>query len=711
MGSVYRGERVTGDFKHVVAIKIIKPGLLSNTLVERFARERQILAELSHPNIAQLYDGGETEAGSPYLIMELVDGLPLLQWVDAHAPSRADRQRLFRDICGAVSFAHRNLIVHRDLTPSNVLVTRDGTVKLIDFGIAKPATDPVTSPQPTTKPSIAGLSLTPGYAAPERMTGADVTTSVDIFSLGKLFERLFLARDKDAGGNSERDAIVARATAHDPLSRYSTAEALAADVAAWRDGFPVAAIGGGKRYVVRRFIGRNRLPIGGALAALLLILGAFAMTGLALQRAEAARVAERARFEDLRNLARYMLFDLNGKLSRVTGNIDARVELANRAQTYLSALADAPQADTALRHEAARGFVALAFAQGVPTQPNLGQTEQARANLKQAIDLLTEGATAESAPDLVEAQVGFAMIQAHADAKVKDADASVAAAVQTLFAVPEASRNERWLLARRRLRYGQFEMATLGQRPEEILKRAGELEAESAAWPAAMQNRPEVAFDRAAVDYYRGLHGYFTDALAPALISLRRAEQRFVAIDASAPNDPVVLSAMMWAGYVGFGTASGTPGRSGEAETFLADAVATSDRIVALEPHDNGVRAFAANLRQSQSQSASARGDHGNAIAIQQAVIALFMGGITAAREPRPLNKLAGANYVLGNIARKAGNRALACASYQASLRIMVELAGRRALIDNFAANRPALERNVAACARGDAVSSMAVMK
>lgn len=134
MGSVYRGERAAGDFAHVVAIKIIKPGLLSEALVERFRRERQLLAGLSHPNIAQLHDGGETDAGSPYFVMEYVDGLPLLEWSREQVPSLAARQLLFREICGAVAFAHRNLIVHRDIKPGNILVTHDGMPKLLDFG-------------------------------------------------------------------------------------------------------------------------------------------------------------------------------------------------------------------------------------------------------------------------------------------------------------------------------------------------------------------------------------------------------------------------------------------------------------------------------------------------------------------------------------------------------------------------------------------------
>ena len=138
MGSVYRGVRVTGDFTHEVAIKVIKPGLLSEALVERFRRERQTHANLTHPNIAQLLDGGETGNGQPYIVMELVDGLPLLAWAENSGLAGAQRFDVFLEICSAVAFAHRNLVIHRDLTPSNVLVTPEGRIKLIDFGISKP---------------------------------------------------------------------------------------------------------------------------------------------------------------------------------------------------------------------------------------------------------------------------------------------------------------------------------------------------------------------------------------------------------------------------------------------------------------------------------------------------------------------------------------------------------------------------------------------
>ncbi len=382
MGSVYLGERDAGDFTHRAAIKIIKPGPLSESLVARFRRERQLLAGLIHPNIAQLYDGGETAAGSPYFIMEWVDGLPLLAWTEANQPSRVQRQRLFCDICAAVAFAHRNLVVHRDLTPSNVLVTKDGVAKLIDFGIARPADgEPAASRE---APSIGSLSLTPGYAAPERMTSSIVTTAADIFSLGKLLQKLIPPEP----GDRESKAIVTRATAEDPAARYPTADALGADVAAWASGMPVAAINGGKRYAVAKFVGRHRIGVAAAAAALLLLLAAFALTLLANARAEAARADAEQRFQQTRSIAKALLFDAYDQVSQVPGSTRARAYLARTGLAYLEALAADETAPLDVRVEAGNGFRRLAEVVGGGLAGQLGRYEDANALLERAERIL-----------------------------------------------------------------------------------------------------------------------------------------------------------------------------------------------------------------------------------------------------------------------------------------------------------------------------------
>jgi serine/threonine-protein kinase len=708
MGSVFRGERATGDFAHVVAIKIIKPGLLSEALVERFVRERQLLAGLSHPNIAQLYDGGETDAGSPYFVMEYVDGLPLLQWVDEQKLSRAERQKLYCDVVGAVAFAHRNLVVHRDLTPSNVLVTQNGVVKLIDFGIAKPADDTEVG-KGAGRVSIGSLSLTPGYAAPERMTSSVVTTAADVYSLGKLLAKLI----SPEGGDRELEAIIARATADEPQDRYPTADALGADIAAWRDGLPVAAVAGGRRYDVAKFVGRHRIGVAAVSIALLLLLGALGLTFHAYSRAEAARVAEAARFGELRSLARYMLFELNGRLERVAGNTEARVTLSNRAQHYLSALAASPNADDDLKLEAAQGFIALARAQGVPTQPNLGDTERARANLQRAIAMLRglDRLPAVKAPDLAGALAAFAMILAHTDANIEDADRTLAEARTTLASVPAGAREERWHAARSRLRLAQLEMTTLGQRPDEMLRLARLLEAETAQWPAAMRGSRQAGIDRALAVYFRGLHGYFTGALDEAVTTLRRSERMFTALDRSLPNDPIVLYALMWNAYVGYGTASGVPARRADAAHFLDLAIRTSGRLVQMEANDHSLRSFAGNLRQIRSQALSGEGSHDRAIAIQREVIGLYEGALGPGRRAIPLNRLATARITMGNIGRAASDRALACGSYRAARAHVAELERRRELLGTVESHRANLDANIARCARDAPLSEMAVFE
>ena len=187
-------------------------------------------------------------------------------------------------------------------------------MKLIDFGIARPPQDDDAAREAA---SIGSLSLTPGFAAPERISGAPVTTAGDIFSLGRLAERLF----SQEMAEPDLRAIVQRAAASDPADRYPSADALLADVRAWERGMPVEAVGGGRGYAIRRFISRHRGAVTAATAGLLLLVAALAVTLAAYAQAEQARKAEQARFTELRSLAGYMLFDLDGRMRRVAGGI------------------------------------------------------------------------------------------------------------------------------------------------------------------------------------------------------------------------------------------------------------------------------------------------------------------------------------------------------------------------------------------------------
>jgi eukaryotic-like serine/threonine-protein kinase len=188
MGEVYRAVRADGQYDKEVAIKFVRVGLDTAAVLERFRHERQVLASLDHPNIARLFDGGTTEDGIPYLVMELIEGTPIDQYCDGKKLTITDRLRLFVQVCSAVQYAHQRLVIHRDIKPGNILVTKEGVPKLLDFGIAK-ILDPATDSQTT-----AANPMTPEYASPEQVRGEPITTATDVYSLGVVLYQLLTGR-------------------------------------------------------------------------------------------------------------------------------------------------------------------------------------------------------------------------------------------------------------------------------------------------------------------------------------------------------------------------------------------------------------------------------------------------------------------------------------------------------------------------------------
>jgi len=184
MGEVYRAVRADGQYEKEVAIKLVRTGYGSAELLQRFLHERQILASLDHPNIARLYDGGTTEGGIPYLVMELIEGTPIDVYCEENDLGVNQRLQLFMDVCAAVQYAHQRLVIHRDIKPGNILVTKDGIPKLLDFGIAK-FLDPAHGADTTiVRP------MTPEYASPEQIRGETITTATDVYSLGVVLYKL-----------------------------------------------------------------------------------------------------------------------------------------------------------------------------------------------------------------------------------------------------------------------------------------------------------------------------------------------------------------------------------------------------------------------------------------------------------------------------------------------------------------------------------------
>jgi len=188
MGEVYRAGRADGQYEKQVAIKLVRGGYDSAAVLERFRHERQILASLDHPNIARLLDGGTTDEGVPYLVMELIEGTPIDEYCNTHQLSVTERLRLFLQVCSAVQYAHQRLVIHRDIKPGNILVTKEGIPKLLDFGIAK-----ILDPNSMSETTIAG-PMTPEYASPEQIRGEPITTATDVYSLGVVLYRLVAGR-------------------------------------------------------------------------------------------------------------------------------------------------------------------------------------------------------------------------------------------------------------------------------------------------------------------------------------------------------------------------------------------------------------------------------------------------------------------------------------------------------------------------------------
>jgi TolB-like protein/Tfp pilus assembly protein PilF len=284
MGAVYLAERDDEEYRQRVAIKLVRGDADSGSVVRRFRQERQILAELDHPNIARLLDGGTTDEGLPYFVMEYVDGAPIDAFCEAGKLAVRERLELFRTVCAAIGDAHRKQVVHRDLKPSNILVTAQGTPKLVDFGIAK-----VLTPASGSELTATGTHLmTPEYGSPEQWRGRPVTAASDIYSLGVLLYRLLTGHspyrvgpdqphelgraicEEDPAPPSaaaaptrqelagDLDAIVLKAMRKEPERRYLTAEELSEDVRRHLEGRPVAARKDSVAYRAGRLVRRNK---------------------------------------------------------------------------------------------------------------------------------------------------------------------------------------------------------------------------------------------------------------------------------------------------------------------------------------------------------------------------------------------------------------------------------------------------------------------
>jgi tetratricopeptide (TPR) repeat protein/tRNA A-37 threonylcarbamoyl transferase component Bud32 len=424
MGAVYLAERADGQYQHRVALKLIKRGMDTEQVLTRFRSERQILASLDHPNIARLLDGGSTDQGLPFFAMEYIDGEPIDTYAGRAGLSVEDRLRLFLQVCGAVAYAHQNLVIHRDIKPLNILVTSEGTPKLLDFGIAK-----VLHPGGEETSTVTSMRLlTPEYASPEQVEGRHATTVSDVYALGVVLYELLTGRSPyrlrsrtpqevveavrttdperpSQAGDDEKvrrrlrgdlDTILLTALRKEPARRYQSVEQLGADVRRHLEGMPVLARPDTFGYRAGKFVRRHRVPVAaGSLVVLALVAGTVATAYQAHQARVAQARAER-RFADVRKLAHTVLFDYHDAIKDLRGARPVRERLVHDALGYLDGLAREAEDDPTLQRELAAAYRRVGDLQ--VSDPSGGDTEGASRSYAKALAISEALLRADSSP-------------------------------------------------------------------------------------------------------------------------------------------------------------------------------------------------------------------------------------------------------------------------------------------------------------------------
>lgn len=422
MGDVYEAERDDAQFQQQVAIKIIKRGMNTDFVRDRFLRERQILASLDHPHIARLFDGGTTPDNLPYFAMEFVDGDPITTYSHRHQLSVNEKLNLFRKVCSAVQHAHSKLVIHRDLKPSNILITEDGMPKLLDFGIAK-LLSPDLSQAPTRTETALRL-MTPEYASPEQARGQAVATTTDVYSLGVVLYELLTGRrphefktyspaeieralcDTEIEEPSkvvermtsaptrlsrqlagDLDNIMLMAMRKEPERRYPSVEQLSEDIRRYLAGLPVTARADTFAYRAGKFVRRHRVAVVAAALVLLSLLGGILATMLAARQARAERARAERRFAQVRTMANTFLFEVHDNLQNVPGATEARGQVARTALEYLDSLAQEASDDPQLEWELAVAYQKVGDVQGNPWTANLGQPHAAMQSYQKSLKL------------------------------------------------------------------------------------------------------------------------------------------------------------------------------------------------------------------------------------------------------------------------------------------------------------------------------------
>jgi tRNA A-37 threonylcarbamoyl transferase component Bud32 len=421
MGTVYLAIQSGEGFEKRVALKIIRRGMDTELVVRLFLAERRILASLEHPNIARLYDGGATEDGLPWFAMEYIEGEHLQDYCDRRDLDVRARLALFQQICAGVQYAHQALIVHRDIKPGNILVTADGTPKLLDFGLAK-LVHSEASAQTVELTATRNQVFTPQYASPEQVRGERMTTATDVFSLGLVLYQLLagchpyredmssteslLAAicEKEARPPSacaaarlvrelkgDLDTIVLTALQKDPRRRYASVEQLRQDIRRYLEGLPVTARPDTLVYRAGKFVRRHRVSVAAAALVAISLVGGAGVAVFEAGRSRQSEALAQKRFNDVRKLANEYLFEFHDAIRDLPGATPARLLVIRRGLEYLDRISADAGDDPGLTAELAGAYERLGELQagGQPGQleSNLNDNHAGVASFEKALAL------------------------------------------------------------------------------------------------------------------------------------------------------------------------------------------------------------------------------------------------------------------------------------------------------------------------------------
>ncbi len=517
MGSVYLAERADEEYRSQVALKIVRKGLHSNFAMRRFLYERQTLAALHHPNIAALLDGGTTKDGLPYLVMEYVEGEPIDLYCDRQQLPVGERLKLFREVCAAVHYSHQSLIIHRDLKPANLMVTAEGRVKLLDFGIAKILNREIKHTLQQTETAV--RLMTPEYASPEQVRGGKITTASDVYSLGVILYELltghrpyrirsWLPSDiekaicesepikpstaimrseeipaADGGArvitpesvsalrsepapklrrhlSGDLDTIVLTALRKEPERRYASVNALSEDIRRYLEGLPVAARPDTFGYRFGKFARRHKAGVAAVAFILISLAAGLIATIWQARRAEAQQAKAERRFNDVRKLANSYLFEFHDAIIDLPGSTEARGLVAQRALEYLDSLAKEAADDPALQSELAAAYLKVGDVQGRPGHASLGDRTSALASYQKSLAIFDKLSVRDSATLKQMATLLIRMGDTQQSLSSMDSLSSYRRALQTAQSAPEIC---------------QREIAVSHQRIAQMLARTGDL--------------------------------------------------------------------------------------------------------------------------------------------------------------------------------------------------------------------------------------------